>query len=506
MAGLLGKLASIFKRRPSGGVHEDTASGYKVEPIEASRFGAVTNRINREHWTHAHNNSINNDIQQRLPALQARAAYEYGTNPDFEGVINTFKDDVIGRDGPMLQVMSDDEQFNTAVEQGWREVFADPDPSHRYGGVEDMRTWIHSLLTAGPYYNVLMPTRRQNSRMRFGWRSIHARRFTTPAQHAGDPQVAFGCRYDEETGAPVEYYIQRPRRYGGAQALTGEFDTVPAAAVQHVFIPVEPEQLEGYPMMASTLDTAADLRDLDKFVLESMKNAAANSPYLQNMNPTAAIEADPIPDGSVRYEPGEVAIAPPGWQWSAPTATQPSAQYLPFKHEKAAELGRPIHMPLLVVLLTAAEANFASAQYEGTVYGDGVAVVQGVCERRSLIPFVTGGVIPEVAFRRRLTIPKRFELVWTWNVPAHANIEKFVKAIRMMIEDGVISQAQGSALLGYDWEKVVASRKKCADILSQNDLPAAPVNSGNAAQVADEPDDDPPNQEGRQSVHRFSIA
>lgn len=506
---LLGKIKSFFSRRPTAGVNSDSTVAYEVQPFEASRFGAVTDRINREHWQQAQGLSINNDLQLRLPALQARSAYEFGTNPDFEGVVNTFKDDVIGRDGPLLQVISDDNDFNDAVESGFREVFADPDPSHRCGGVEDMRTWVHGLLLAGSYYNVLTNVQRDHSQMTFGWRSIHARRFATPADRAGQPDVAFGCRYEEVSGAPIEYYVQRPLRIGGFMGLTGQFDTVQAAAVQHVFIPVEAEQLTGYPMMASTLETAADLRDLDKFVLESMKNAAANSPYLQAMNPESVVDPDPVPDGSIRYEPGEIGIAPAGWAWSSPNATQPTAEYLPFKHEKAAELGRPIHMPLLVVLLTAAESNFAAAQYEGTVYGDGVASVQGTLERRSMNPFVLQGIIPEVAFRKRLQLPKKFSLVWTWNVPAHANIEKFVKAIRMMIEDGVISQAQGSALLGYDWEKVVASRKKVQDALADSDLPPPPVNAGSGQQQGDDDKDDDDNQftsGGRRSASRFSFA
>lgn len=480
---------------------------YKVEPFESSRFGSVSDRINREHWSQAIGQSINNDLVQRLPALQARCGYEYGTNPDFEGVCNTFKDDVVGRNGPMLQVISQNSRFNDMVEAGYREVFADPDPSHRYGGVEDMRTWVQSLLTAGPYYNVITNTPRKNSRMTFGWRSVHARRFVTPAQYSSDPNVAFGCRYDENTGEPIEYYIQKPSRLAGSQYFTGEFDTVPADSVQHCFIPVEAEQLTGYPMMSSALDTAADLRELDKYVLQSIKLTAANAPYLQNMHPESTIDPEPVPDGSIRYEPGEVAVAPSGWAWQAPNANQPTAQYLPFKHEKAAELGRPLHMPLLVVLLTAAEANFASAQYEGTVYADGIATVQGFIERRSLTPFVTDGIIPEVVFRNRVAVPDTFELVWTWNVPAHANIEKFAKAIRTLLEDGVISQADACGLFGRDWEKVVASRAKVQEKLEELGLPLPPTNSGYAAQEPEESEDnEETNPTERRSASRFSFA
>ena len=485
-----------------------TEKVYEVVPYDGSRFGAVVpHRINREHWQGAHGQSINNDLQLQLPSLQARCAFEYGSNPDFEGVVNTYKDDVVGREGPNLQVISDNPRFNDAVEAGWRDVFADPDPSHRYGGAEDMRTWVQGLMLAGSYVNIGTNVERTGTRMRYGWRSVHARRLVTPAEYAGDPYIAFGCKYDKITGAAIEYYISKPQQVGGFSIQTSDFDVVNAAAVQRCYIPVEPEQLTGYPMMTSTLDTAADIRDLDKFVLESIKNSAANSPNLQAMDPKSVVDPDPIPTTTLRYEPGEASVAPLGWSWQAVESVHPTSQYIPFKHEKAAELGRPIHMPLLVVLLTAAEANFSSAQYEGAVYSDGIAGTQGFIERRSLIPFVTNGVIPEVALRHRLRIPKNFELVWTWNVPAHANIEKFVKAIRSMVEDGIIAPSMASAMVGQDWEKVVAARKKCMEDLEKAGLPPAPVNNG--GQVVKEDDDDekkPNNSEGRTSASRFSFA
>jgi capsid protein len=504
---LLGRIAAAFSRKPAPTVRDEPAKQYLGGPTagDATRYGTVTDRINREYWTNATGVSVNNDLLAHLAPLQARAGHEYGTSPDFQGVCNTFAADVVGRNGPALQVISEDEIFNAAVEAAYRDVFADPDPAHRYSGVEDMRTWVLGLLLSGSYYNVLTTSERPGSRITFGWRSVSARRFVTPADQAGRPDVAFGCKYDETTGAAVEYYVQKPVRAGLFTASV-DYDTIPAAAVQHVFVPSEAEQLTGAPMMASALDTSADLRDLGRFVQQSMKHSAANSPYLESMDPGKVINPDPVPTGSMRFEPGEVGIAPAGSRWAVVPPGQPIAEYLAYKRERSAELGRPIHMPLLAVLLSASSANFSSAQYEGTVYADGIAGVQGTIERRSMAPFVLRGIIPEVAMRNRMQPPKQFELVWTWNVPAHANIEKFVKAIRTMIEDGVISQAQGSALLGYDWEKVVASRKKCAEVLESNGLPAAPMNAGNPQQTAETADDDDSQftSEGRQSASKYS--
>lgn len=507
---VLDRIRRAFSRQTKSAprVLSNKPVAHEIIPAQSgqqSRFGAITNRINRESWQYAQGLPINNDLSLNLASLQARSAFEYGTNPDFSGVCNTFAADVVGRDGPMLQVISENDRFNDAVEAVFREVFADPCPNHLYGGVEDMRTWVLGLLNAGSYYHVNTNVRRLGSRTTYGWKSIHARRFQTPSEFAGDKNVAFGCRYDAETGEPRKYYIANADHVAGFFTTSGDFQEVDAEAVTHVFIPIEAEQLTGAPLMSATLETAQDLRDLDKFVLESMKNAAANSPYLQTASPEKVIDPDPAPNG-MRFEPGEVGVAPMGWSWQAAPATQPTAQYLPYKQEKMAELGRPIHMPLLVVLLTAGESNFSSAQYEGTVYADGIAAVQGTIQRRSMNRIVLQGVLPEVAIRRGIAVPAEFDLVWTWNVPANANIEKFAKAIRTMIEDGVISQSQGSALLGYDWEKVVASRKKCQQVLEEAELPLPPVNAGNGqAADAGSEDEEEPQPGGRKSADRFSL-
>lgn len=458
-----------------------------------ARFQAAqTNRLNRTHWERSHGQSINNDIATYLPTLMARCAFEYASNPLFEGVVNTFKDDIVGRDGPLLQVNTPDKAFNEAVESAWRSVFLDPDPSHRFGGVEVMKSWVGSLLLAGSYVNINATVRRPSTKVTFGWRSIHPRRLVTPPEQVGDPNVAFGCRSDAD-GAPIEYYVDVTKANGPFQSFGIDFATYPAEAVQHCYIPVEPEQLTGYPMMTSTLETAADLRDYDKLVMEAAKNAAGHAVGLQAIHPEMVTDPEPIATDTLPMSPGEVNVAPPGWSWQSLTSTQPAAEYVSYRHERGAELGRPIHMPLLVVFLTAADANFSSAQYEGTVYVDGCQSIQGFVERRSLSPFVMS-MVTEMAIRGLVRIPagfNEFSLAWTHNVPAHANIEKFVSAIRMMIEDGIISQEMASAMLGFDWEKVVASRKRCADDLEANDLPAAPYNVGNAKVPGEQPQDVP---------------
>lgn len=508
LSSLLPKFLRPKRRRATSSGDSTEARDYDKSPLNMERF-APLNRLNQGHFARANGQSINEELNNWLPSLMAWCEFEYSRSPLFQGVVNTFKDDVVGRDGPLLQVTSDYQAFNDAVEEAWWEVFDDPDPSHRYGGVECMKTWVQGLLIAGSYVNINATVERDFP-VSFGWRAVHARRLVTPSQFAGDPDVAFGTRYNPTTGAPIEHYIAKPARYAGmanSGALSTEFDTVPAAALQHCFIPFEPEQLTGSPLLSVSIETAADLRDYDKYVMQAAKNAAAHAVGLQVMHPEAVVDPDPIPGNTYQVRPGEVNVAPLGWAWQSLTATQPNAQYTEFRHERGAEIGRPIHMPLLVVFLTAAEANFASAQYEGTVYTDGVASIQGFIERRSLNRFVLRNLIPELVLRRGLRVPKKFDLVWTWNKPAHANIERFVKAIETMVELGIIAPSQASAMLGYDWEKVVDARKKNAQQLDEAGLPPTPTKqTGTPAKEDSDPDDPPkPTSNPRKRNARFSV-
>lgn len=442
------------------------------------RFDAAkTHRLNREHWAYAHGESINNDLATDLPILMARCEFEYANNPTFKGVVDTYAQDVVGRDGPLLQVISDDEEFNDAVENAWRQVFAMPDPAGRLGGVENMRLWVRQLLLAGSYVNVFANVKREGP-VSFGWRTVHPRRLVTPHGQAGNPLIAFGIEIDE-SGKPIRYYIDQPHQQGAFSLSGMNTKPYPAEMVQHRFIPVEPEQLTGFPQLASCLETAADIREYDKHVMEAAKSAAAHAVGLEASHPESVVDPQPIHEASYELEKGAVNVAPLGWSFKALDSTQPAAQYTDFRHERASELGRPIHMPLLIVLMQVNDVNFSAAQFGGTLYADGIKSTQGFIERLTLNQLVEQ-IVAELVIQGDVKRPKKVSLVWTWNVPPHANIEKYVKALRSMVEDGIIAPSDATAMMGRDWEKVVAARQRCAADLENAGLPPSPVNTGGA--------------------------
>jgi capsid protein len=424
--------------------------------------------------------SINDDLARDLPRLMAECAHRHATSPIFEGVCNTYVQDAIGPEGPTLQIICDDEGFAEHIEGAWREVIGSPDPARRLSGPENLKMWVRQLLLSGAYLNVNRNVRRGPGMPTFGWSTVHARRLQTPPELAGDENVAFGVRIDPKTGAPETYYIDRPTRFGSSELSLGDYQQFPAEVVQHKYFCVEPEQLGGIPLMASTLRTFDDLLDLDDATIEAAKSAARHSWWLTSADPAKVLDPDPIDGLTYPVTNGAANVAPPGWGVTGLQANQPNADATNYRNLRLAEVGRPINMPLLIVLLSVNEATFSSAQFAGALYRDGIMGIQRFLARESLDPFVEMVILDEV-INGRVKRPKKYVKQWTHNVPPYANIEKFVGALEKMVANGWISTADASAMLGFDFDKVLKSRKRCQDQLEAEDLPLPPVNAGTPA-------------------------
>lgn len=486
--------------KPQTKVVEDAASNATPPPSGPSRRWdpAQTRPSQQTPFTFGYGQSINTDLAEKLNYLMARTSFECARNPIYEGVVNTFSQDVVGQHGPGLQITSDDPEFNSAVEEAWRKVFALPNPVRKTsGGVESMKQWVRMLLNAGSFINIKTTPRRSDG-VNFGWKTIHPRRMVTPSKFAGDKNVAFGQRFNDD-GEVIEHYFNKPTSVDG-RYLDNDFETIPADVVQHRYFEIEPEQLTGFPVLSTTLDTAAEIRTLDNAEIKAQRINAQNAMIMEANNPDAIVDYDPIktPTYGVSQEEGEATVLPPGYTAKAIDSNRPSGEHVTYRRERIAELGLPIGMPLLVIMLTVDAANFSSAQFGGMLYAESIRHYQSFLERMTLNELLEE-VILELVLTGKVKRPKKYEKVWTHHVPPNANIEKFVKSIRTMVEDGLIPQSVASGLLGYDWEKVVAGRKRCAEDLEEAGLPPAPVNAGSGGaggNIAQEAEPQEPQAEG----------
>ncbi len=74
--------------------------------IEVRRWdGAATHRLNKDQFSAVTGRTINEDLVGHLRTLVDRCTYEATTNPTIEGMIDTHCIDILGPDGPSLQVL-----------------------------------------------------------------------------------------------------------------------------------------------------------------------------------------------------------------------------------------------------------------------------------------------------------------------------------------------------------------------------------------------------------------
>jgi len=438
---------------------------------EIRRFDmADTDRLNKSMWRFAHGQSINVDLHESLIPLQARCEWEKIHNAIVSGAIETLAVDIWGHEGPTLRVLSERKRFNDFVEGAWYDAFEMPDPNERFSGVETGYTWIRNLCTSGSFVNLFAQTDRDGP-AKFGWSGIHCRRMNTPANIAGLPDIAFGQKLTIG-GKTIEYYFAKHSRLGVGLFDSTDYDTVPARLVQHRYVAHEPEQLTGFPWLTSCLDTVANLRQYDHFVMQAAKLAANSAQSLQTSNPELAVDPQDLTGVILDWEPTSVNIAPKGWAWVSHQSTQPSTQYTQFRHERLRELGLALGMPLMMVLLSSADSNFASAHYDGAVYMRRVKALQTWLSLRALKGLL-GQIITELRMGG-LGVPTDYHLAWSWPIPPYVNPEKQRKADRIDLEDGTTSVPRLIAERGGDPEVVMEERAAYAEDATKHNLPPGP--------------------------------
>lgn len=472
----------IFQRRPA------TESVQLPGSQSVRRWeSALTSRLNKAHWACVNEwtgHSINDDLHADLATLTARCTYEIANNPMVEGVVATHSSDVAGRNGPRLQVFSENDEYNEAIESAVAEFLRMPDVSGQITGPEMIRLWIRQLWSHGSFVNQWVSTRRENP-FELALRFIDPRRLQTPPGLASDPNVAFGIRYSDPDYKPETYYVRKARQFGGGSTYQSEdYSSLPAEVVQHRYLKYEPDQLTGVPLMAVALDPIADIRDYDGEVMTAAQQAASSAVYWYTLDPAAGYVAL-SPDDTIPITRGTQQAGPPGWQPAMLQPTQPHAMYSEYRHERLRELGRAVHMPLMKILLSSEKQNFASAHYDDQVYvRAGVQGYQGWIEQTTLDPIARQ---IELEVRLALGIPQPAEVrhKWSWAVPPYVNPKDTYEALRMQLEDGTATYADVLEAYGRDVQTTVEERERINDVLEEHNLPPLPANVGSFQPTSD---------------------
>jgi len=449
----------------------DAIFGRRSPVRQFSLDAARSNRLNEDHWADASDESINTILAKDLSTIRARAGHEFMNNPMVKGVAKTYVDDIVGPKGPSLAIQTDDDNYNTTLEQIWQEWWALPDLNGVLSGPDVLGVSGFGLWTAGDYLWQIVVDDDARTPIRHRILVINSRRMTTPYDRSGDDSIMLGVERNK-TGKPLAYYIEADALGEGLQRYSIEYSRVPAEDMIHGFERLEPEQVRGFPWLQTCLPIVAELRDYDKQVMEAARMAAALAVLLFARNPDAGTMTV---NDSTEIESGTMKTLPPGYEATQITPTQPPAIYKEFRSEKLTELGRPVGMPLLTVRLDAAGHSWSSARLDRDVYQSGLRVQQSGINRTGLNRLLDI-VRREAELARLIDVRDDYKYVWTWLPFSSIDPLKEAKgATERLFKSRVTTLAYECAALGLDWEDVVKQQKREKEALEAAGLlPAEP--------------------------------
>jgi hypothetical protein len=397
--------------------------------MDSGRYweAAETTRLNSAHWTHADDESINVWLMEHLSTLRERSVYEARNNGIVLGMQNTHSEDIVGQDGPTLQVLSDDDRYNSALEQTWQDWFAAPTTRPNVSGAAMMKLWVRNLWKCGEYLARIITDPNADGPISMRLWPCHPRRLATPTTAFGNDNIVMGVEFDQ---------FSRPKRYWiddqvamGTSGMTTQSDPWPADLMIHEFLIEEEDQVRGVPLQSTGLQSSADLRDFDDQVQDAARQMADQAVLLYTTSPDAPYWE--LPESST-VERRTIKMAPPHWQpWVNP-ATQPPVQYPDYRAERQIELGRPVGMPRLMVRLDASKHSWASARLDMTTYRRAVGCFQAWFSGSEKSCGTLNRLVDEVAKEGRFTVPELRRtppvVIYQWTWPLIDEVEPFKTA------------------------------------------------------------------------------
>lgn len=463
----------IRKKKP--GIFKRARVAIKKRFFEA----AQDNRHNEKHWTNATSKDADAEISTALPRLRERARYEIRNNSYARGILDTLANDIVGN-GPQLNLMTDNERFNEETEKAWKVWIESPDLGGRLNLAEMLRLAVFQLVESGEMLAVKSSDKKARG-VQFRILMIEPDRLCNPGLSMGsissDPNMRDGIKTDE-FGKPVSYNIQK--NHPGTdkyQPTIGDWDTVPADMVYHLYRQDRPGQTRGVPWITPALGLFAQLRRYTQAVLQAAETAADLSAVMESTSSDLSpVDVDELDE--IEFERNTMLTLPAGWKMSQFKPEQPASSYKEFKGEIINEIARCLCMPSNIAMANSAGYNYSSGRLDWQVYYRMIRQVQSWICRRLLIPLFMDWLIE--ARRLRGLIPmtvfqdgQQIEMEWYWQGAEHVDPQKEANAEKTRLESNTTTLAEVYARQGKDWKKQLEQRAKEKKLIEE--LMPAPV-------------------------------
>jgi lambda family phage portal protein len=447
----------------SGGLARDERDGTEARNWDA----ADTTEENKDQWLRADGRTINEILIDSRLDIIARSILEARRNPTVEGVIKSHACDVVGDEGPGLQMMTDDDAWNREAEAIWNEVAGQIDGSGQLSVGEWLRQDMYQSWVTGDMICQVVDDPQAETVVKTRIHPINPNRLRSPYHGTTIPNLMLGIQRNK---------LNRPLRYHFVDEVRDEYGyvgwtttAIPARDILHFFETLEPGQICGYPRLASCLQAVSDLREYDNAVLDAAKVQAMMAVVMSTMNPNVEPEDSPA---DLRLKRMGIMKAPPGWNLNSLQTSHPNAQNSEFRKERSRDLGRPAGMPLMQIRLDSSGHNYSSARFDAQTYQKANRIIQGSLGRHRVFPVVQLVLIE--AMQKGILRPKLFsrsQVKFRWPQPPHVDPVKEAMAERIRMENRTLSPQDACSSYNLDFDKVVKDWALANKILEENGLP-----------------------------------
>lgn len=447
----------------SGAMARDQRDGTEARTWDA----ADTTEENKDQWLRADGRSINEVLVDNLHDIIARAMLEIRRNPTVEGVVKSHACDVVGDEGPGLQMMTDDDSWNREAEAIWNEIAGQIDGSGQLSVGEWLRQDMYQSWTTGDMICQIVDDPQAETVVKTRVHPISASRMRSPHQGSTAENLMLGVERNR-LNRPIRYHFMDEVRteYGFTSWTT---TPVPARDILHFFESLEPGQVRGWPRIASCLQAVSDLREYDGAVLDAAKVQAMLAVVMSTTNPNT--EPDENPE-NLRLKKMGITRAPVGWNLNSLQTSHPNAQNSEFRKERSRDLGRPAGMPLMQIRLDSSGHNYSSARFDAQTYQKANRIIQGSLGRHRVFPVVNLVLIE--AMQKGILRPRLFsrnEVKFRWPQPPHVDPVKEAMAERIRMENRTLSPQDACSSYNLDFDKVVKDWALANKILEENGMP-----------------------------------
>lgn len=457
-------------------VEQTETPRYRSHPAWSARNweAAETTRLNSAHWSNAQDSAINLFLAENLPTLRTRSIYESRQNGMVTGVIKTHTDDVVGPDGPTLQVHCDpvNNAYSDALEGTWRNWFAAPTLRGNLSGTALLKLWIRKFWDCGEILSRIYTDPDAEGPVKMRLWPAHPRRLASPADRTGQPNVVMGIEFDE-LDRPVAYFLQDVAMNGQAGMSMNGHRWL-ANSIIHEFAVEEEDQARGFPWLTPGLTPAAELRDYDDQVLDAARQQADHAILLKTNHPAAPFWN--VPE-STTVERRQIVMNPPGWEAQFQPPSQPAAEYVSYRGERQREIGRPVGMPLLMVRLDASKHNYSSARLDTQGYDRGIAGIQSWLSGTERSYGTLNRLVDEVAAEARFSIPElrrrpaRVQYDFTWPKRPHVDMSKEATGEAIGLQNLTVLFSEALAARGKNLETHILKLKRELQLFADAGLP-----------------------------------